>query len=115
MCTNQNTEQPILTDTPYIQNETLPIWIVTIDGWGDPDIEQGQKRMKAYKTIADKWEINIEFSSRLGTLTSYKYAPSVAKEIMEHNKKTFATYEKKFGKNWQQKFSLEVNEYIKTQ
>ena len=116
MCTRQNiqnTEQTILNDTSQIQNDTLTTWIVTYSGWGVPDLEEGKKRMNAYQTVADKWEINIELSGRLGTLQSYKYAPSVVKEIMDHNDKIFLSYEKKFGKDWQQRFSVEVNEKLK--
>ena len=102
-------------DNSQIQNETLPTWIVTICGWGDPDIEEGEKRMSAYKTVADKWGINIELSSRLGTLQSYKKTPSVAKEIMKHNDNTFVQYEKKFGENWRENFNNEVNEILGTE
>jgi hypothetical protein len=73
-----------MTDTPYIYSDTLPIWIVTISGWED----EGPSRMEAYLEVAKKWKINIEFSTRLGTLHSYKRAPTVQKEIMEHNENT---------------------------
>ena len=98
-----------MTDIPYIYSDTLPIWIVTISGWED----EGPSRMEAYLEVAKKWKINIELSTRLGTLHSYKRAPTVQKEIMEHNEKTFAAYRKQFGDDWQQRFSKEVNDTLK--
>ena len=96
------------TDAPYIYNYDLPIWIVPISGWGSTSMEEAYKRMEVYKNIAEKWNINIEFSSRLGTFQSYKNTPVVAEQISKHNEKTFVVYEKIFGTDWQQKFSNEV-------
>jgi hypothetical protein len=97
-----------MTDTPNIHSDTLPIWIVPISGWED----EGPSRMEAYLEVAKKWKINIEFSTRLGTLYSYKRAPTVQKEIMEHNENTFAAYRKQFGNDWQQRFSKDVNDIL---
>ncbi|QHT71423.1 hypothetical protein GXP67_34580 [Rhodocytophaga rosea] len=94
-----------MTDTSIIYNEKLPVWIVPVSGWG----EEAYERMNAYKQVAELWKLNIEFSSRLGTFNSYKHAPSVAKEIREHNGKAFERYQKEFGENWQQKFMEKVN------
>ncbi|MCI5055574.1 MAG: phytochromobilin:ferredoxin oxidoreductase [Flavobacteriales bacterium] len=95
----------LITDTAYIYNRELPTWIIPISGWG----EDGNELMRTYHNVAQKWNINIEFSSRLGTFTSYKYAPSVSKEIQTSNDKTIAVYRRHFGEDWQQRFSREVN------
>jgi len=97
-----------MTDIPNIYLDILSIWIVPISGWED----EGPSRMEAYLEVAKKWKINIEFSTRLGTLHSYKRAPTVQKEIMEHNEKTFIAYHKQFGDDWQQRFSKEVNDIL---
>jgi hypothetical protein len=100
------------TDTPYINNDGLPIWIVTISGWGSENMDDAYKRMQIYKSVAEKLNINIEFSSRLGTFQSYKNAPGVAEKISEHNEKTFAVYEKILGRDWRQKFSDDVQKKL---
>jgi|GEM_PF-1874324 len=110
---NADQANTILTDTPYIHLDGLPVWMVIVSGWGDPNLEEGYKRMLISKNIAAEWKINIEFSTRLGTLQSYKNAPAVANEIMEHNEKVFAVYEKILGKDWRQRFVQELNEQIK--
>ena len=105
----QNNENEDFEDNLYIKNKSLPVWIVTVSGWGDPDMDNAFQRIDAYKQVADKWKLNIEFSSQLGTLTSYKYAPLIDKEINEHNERTSIEYEQVFGKDWQQRFLKEVN------
>ncbi|MCD6587971.1 MAG: hypothetical protein J7K88_05425 [Candidatus Fermentibacteraceae bacterium] len=94
-----------MTDTSCINNEKLPVWIITTSGWGDDAIS----RINAYAGVARRWKLNIEFSSKLGTFTSYKYAPAAAKKIQEQNENTFEAYQKEFGENWQQRFMEEVN------
>ena len=94
-----------MTDTSCINNEKLPVWIITTSGWGDDAIS----RINAYAGVARRWKLNIEFSSKLGTFTSYKYAPTAAKKIQEQNENTFEAYQKEFGENWQQRFMEEVN------
>jgi hypothetical protein len=100
------------TDEPYMHNEALPVWIVTISGWGSESMEEAHQRMDAYKAVAEKWKINIEFSSRLGTFRSYKRAPSVSKEISAHNDQTFTVCEKLFGENWRNAFVEEVHKRL---
>lgn len=102
----------LLTDTPYIHNKTLPIWIVPISGWGSTSMAEANNRMHAYKKSAEVLNINIEFSSRLGTFQSYKNAPTVATEIRERNEKTFAAYESKIGTDWRERFSVEVKKQL---
>jgi len=104
--------QKLSTDTPYIHNKDLPIWIVPISGWGSESLEEANNRMLAYKKSAEYLNINIEFSSRLGTFRSYKRAPSVAKEISEHNEKTFVVYEEIVGKDWPKRFNDEVKKKL---
>ena len=82
-----------MTDTPYIHSDTLPIWIVTISGWED----EGPSRMEAYLEVAKKWKINIELSTRLGTLHSYKRAPTVKKKSWSTMKKLLQLTENNSG------------------
>src|SRR6478609_6796905 len=98
----------LLTDSPYIHNKTLPIWIVPISGWGSASMAEANNRMHAYKKSAEELKINIEFSSRLGTFQSYKNAPTVATEIREQNERTFAVYANMIGVDWREQFSAEV-------
>jgi hypothetical protein len=93
-----------MTDTSCINNEMLPVWIITTSGWGDDAIS----RINVYAGVARRWKLNIEFSSKLGTFTSYKYAPAAAEQIQKHNETTFEAYQKEFGENWQQRFMEEV-------
>jgi hypothetical protein len=102
----------LITDTPYIHNDALPIWIIPISGWGSTSINKAYERMQVYKNIAEEQNINIEFSSRLGTFQSYKHAPAVAEQISTHNEKTVAAYAKILGTDWQQKFSDEVKKQL---
>ncbi|WP_018343751.1 hypothetical protein [Cytophaga aurantiaca] len=106
-------KQKLATDAPYMNNHDLPIWIVPISGWGSDAMEEAYTRMEIYKNVAKELNINIEFSSRLGTFQSYKRAPAVAAQIEEHNEKTFAVYEENLGKDWRQKFSEEVQKQLK--
>lgn len=108
----KDVNRKIETDTPYIFNDALPVWIVTISGWGSESIEDAFKRMELYKSVAEKMQINIEFSSRLGTFQSYKRAPVVAEQIETHNTHTFAVYEKTFGEDWRIKFIHEVKKNL---
>jgi len=100
--------QKLSTDTPYIHNNDLPVWIVPISGWGSESLEEASNRMLAYKKSAEYLNINIEFSSRLGTFRSYKRAPSVGKEISEHNEKAFIEYEKNIGIDWRERFNEQL-------
>lgn len=102
----------LVTDTPYIHNKTLPIWIVPISGWGSESLEEANDRMHAYKKSAEGLKINIEFTSRLGTFRSYKNAPTVATEIREHNEKTFAVYASELGADWRERFNQEVKKEL---
>ena|SRR6218665_3247000 len=95
--------------TLYIYNEKLPVWIIPISGWE----ENSSDRMNAYILTAKKMKINIEFSTKLGTPNSYKYAPQVAKEIDAHNEKTFEIYRKELGEDWEQRFLKEVDNHLK--
>ena len=104
--------QKLQTDTPYIHNKTLPIWIVPISGWGSESMEEASNRMHVYQKIAEDLKINIEFSSRLGTFKSYKRAPTVGKEISEHNEKTFAAYASEIGEDWQEKFNAALKKQL---
>ena len=104
-----HSEKALETDNPYMHNDTLPIWIVPISGWGSEIIEEASQRMSAYNQVAKQWKINIEFSSRLGTFQSYKHAPAVAQKIEAHNAKTFAVYDSLFGKDWRIRFVKEVD------
>lgn len=106
-------KQKLATDAPYIHNYDLPIWIITISGWGSDTLDEAYERMEVYKKVAEEMNINIEFSSRLGTFQSYKRAPAVAEQIEEHNEKTFAVYQKIVGTDWQQKFNKEVQKQLK--
>lgn len=101
-------EQKLATDAPYIHNYDLPIWIIPISGWGSDSMDEAYKRMEVYKNAAEKLNMNIEFSSRLGTFQSYKNAPTVAREISEHNEKTFTVYANAIGVDWRERFSAEV-------
>lgn len=104
----------VATDSPYIYNKALPVWIVPISGWsGNDNEEEAYTRMEVYRSIAEKMKINIEFSSRLGTFRSYKNAPAVSLQISGHNKKTFAAYEQIFGAEWRQLFQQEVIKLLK--
>lgn len=104
--------QKLETDTPYIHNKTLPIWIVPISGWGSESMVEASNRMHAYKNSAELLKINIEFTSRLGTFQSYKNAPTVATEIREQNEKTFAVYATNLGVDWRERFSAEVKKLL---
>ena len=105
-------KEELKTDTPYIHNDALPIWIVPVSGWGSDGIDEAHTRMLTYKNAAQAFRINIEFSSRLGTFQSYKNAPSVAKEISEHNEKTFAAYEDVIGADWRKNFNEKVQQEL---
>jgi hypothetical protein len=105
-------KQKLETDTPYMNNHDLPVWIVPVSGWGSENTDNAYARMDAYKTAAETFNINIEFSTRLGTFQSYKNAPSVSKEIQAHNDETFAVYEKVMGSDWQQRFIKEVHKQL---
>jgi hypothetical protein len=103
----------LITDEAYIHNESLPVWIVPVSGWGSESIENAYLRMEAYKQAAESFNINIEFSTRLGTFQSYKRTPAVGKQIEEHNDHTFAVYTEILGKDWQRRFIDEVHKQIK--
>jgi len=105
--------QKLQTDTPYIHNKTLPIWVVPISGWGSESVAEANNRMHAYKKSAEVLKINIEFTSRLGTFQSYKNAPTVATEIREQNEKTFAVYASEIGVDWREIFSAEVKRELR--
>jgi hypothetical protein len=102
----------IETDEPYIQNAQLPNWIIPISGWGDPDMKDAHRRMHIYLSVAKEIGVNIIFSSRLGTFTSYKRAPSVAAEIKDNNNKTFLEYQKSIHPNWYQNFVDKTQEML---
>ncbi len=102
----------IVTDEPYIQNAEQPNWIIPISGWGNPDMDDANKRMRVYLTVAKEMGINIIFSSRLGTFTSYKRAPSVSADIQEINTNTFLEYEKNIHPNWYRNFVDKVQEML---
>lgn len=106
-------EQKLATDAPYINNYDLPIWIIPISGWGSDTMDEAYARMEVYKNTAEKLNINIEFTSRLGTFQSYKRAPAVAEEIDAHNADTFAAYEKTIGADWRNRFNEEIQKQLK--
>ncbi|ABG59564.1 hypothetical protein [Cytophaga hutchinsonii] len=108
----KHNNQEIRTDGPYVYNEELPVWLVAVSGWGSEDINSAHERMRAYLLAAEKLKINIQFTTRLGTFQSYKHAPAVAKEIMQHNDTTFAVYTTKLGENWQKTFHDEMSKHL---
>lgn len=103
----------LVTDQAYVHNESLPVWIVPVSGWGSESIENAYMRMQAYKQVAESFNINLEFSTRLGTFRSYKRAPAVAEEIDQHNEHTFTSYAAALGKDWQYRFINEVHKLVK--
>ncbi len=106
-------DNKLITDQAYIHNDSLPVWIVPVSGWGSESIENAYLRMQVYKQVAESFNINVEFSTRLGTFQSYKRAPAVGKQIDEHNDHTFAVYAGVLGKDWQRRFIDEVHKQIK--
>ncbi len=108
----ENKNNKLETDTPYVYNEEVPVWIVPISGWGSEGIKNAHDRMRAYLLAAEILKVNIEFTSRLGTFQSYKNAPSVSNEISAHNNHTFAAYDTLLGTNWRTTFYDEMTKHL---